>query len=81
MDSVLGQRFDYRHGGGVTRYVVDRKHRDAGYYECVAVRAVEGSHTTVGAIQVFSRASILAELDRECREIFGQIIDVPMVER
>lgn len=57
-DSLLGQRFDHRHAAGVTRFHVDRQHRDAGYYECVAVRGVEGSHHFIGGIQVFSRADI-----------------------
>lgn len=59
-DTLLGQRFDHRHAAGVTRYQIDRAHRDAGYYECVSVRGVSGTHHFIGGIQVFSRADILA---------------------
>ena len=61
-DTLLGQRFNHSHAAGVTRYQVDRKHRDVGYYECVAVRCVEGTHTFLGGIQVFCRADILTAL-------------------
>lgn len=64
-DRLLGQRFDHRHAAGVTRYQVDRQHRDAGYYECVAIRGVEGSHHFIGGIQVFSRQDIESALIRE----------------
>lgn len=67
-DKLLGQRFDHRHAAGVTRFQVDRAHRDAGYYECVAVRGVEGSHHFVGAIEIFSRAVIVSAIeDRDVR--------------
>jgi hypothetical protein len=59
-DALIGTRFDHCHAAGVTRYQVDRPHRDAGYYECVAIRAVSGSHHFIGSIQVFSRADIVA---------------------
>lgn len=61
-DKLLGQRFNYEHGGGVTRYQVDRAHRTAGFYECVAVRAISGSHHFIGSIQAFSRREILSAL-------------------
>ena len=57
-DGLLGQRFNHKHGGGTTRYQVDRAHRHSGAYECVAVRAVEGTHHFIGSIQVFSRQEI-----------------------
>lgn len=57
-NALVRQEFNVRHAAGVTRYRVDRHHRDAGYYECVTVRCVEGTHTTIGAIQVFSAADI-----------------------
>lgn len=67
-DTLLGERFDVRHAAGVTRYQVDRKHRDAGYYECVAIRGVDGTHHCIGAIQVFSRADILESLQDTCAD-------------
>ena len=68
-NTLLGQLFNHIHAGGVTRFQVDRRHRDAGYYECVAVRAVSGTHHFIGGINVFSRTEILARLDDEdCRE-------------
>ncbi|HMN09345.1 MAG TPA: hypothetical protein PKC83_11215 [Gemmatimonadaceae bacterium] len=70
-DKLLGQRFDWTHAAGVTRYQVDREHRNAGHYECVSVRGISGSHHMVGSIQVFSRADIEMALggrayDRQC---------------
>lgn len=70
-DLLLGQRFDHQHGAGVTRFQVDREHRTPGYYECVAVRGVSGTHHFVGSIQVFSRSEIVKALgdmvyDRQC---------------
>lgn len=53
-----GLRFNVHHAAGVTRYQVDRAHRDAGLYECVAIRAVSGTHHFIGSIQVFSRQEI-----------------------
>lgn len=68
-DTILGARFNERHAAGVTRYQVDRRHMNPGFYECVAVRGVEGTHHFIGSIQVFSRSHILAALDDEdCRE-------------
>lgn len=61
-DMLLGQRFNHQHGGGVTRYQVDRPHRTLGFYECVAVRAVSGSHHFIGSIQAFSKAEIVKAL-------------------
>lgn len=52
--SLLAREFDNVHAAGVTRYRVNRHHRDVGYYECVAIEAVSGTHTTIGAIEVFS---------------------------
>lgn len=69
--SILGQRFNHRHAAGVTRYQIDRPHRDAGYFECVAVRAVSGTHHFIGSVQVFSLADLWRALDDEaedCRE-------------
>lgn len=59
---LLGQRFNHRHAAGVTRYQVDRAHRNAGYFECVAIRGVEGTHHFIGSIQVFSSADIEAAI-------------------
>lgn len=53
-----GLRFNVSHAAGVTRYQVDRPHRHAGMYECVAIRAVSGTHHFIGSIQVFSRQEI-----------------------
>lgn len=66
-NTLIGQRFNHRHGGGVTRFQVDRPHRTAGYFECVAVRAVEGTHHFIGSIQAFSRSEIQNALNAvEC---------------
>lgn len=64
-DNLLGQRFNWHHAAGVTRYQVDRPHRDVGYYECVAVRGVSGAHHGIGGIQVFSRCDIETALKAE----------------
>lgn len=55
---MIGTEFDYRHAAGTTRYRVDRQHRDAGYWECVATKAVSGTHTFIGGIDVFSTSEI-----------------------
>lgn len=68
MDRFLGQRFNHRHAAGVTRYQVDREHRDSGYYECVAVRGVSGTHHFIGSIQVFSVIDISLALDEEAED-------------
>lgn len=57
--AILGQQFNWRHAAGVTRFQVVRRHRDAGYYECVAVRGVEGTHHFLGGIQVVSQSDIV----------------------
>ncbi len=62
--TLIGERFDHPHAAGVTRFQVDRAHRDAGYFECVAVRAVSGTHHFIGGICVFSRAEIEKALTR-----------------
>lgn len=56
--NLVGERFNWQHAAGVTRFQVDRPHRDAGYFECVAVRGVSGAHHFIGSIQVFSRQEI-----------------------
>jgi len=56
--TLIGQLFNLRHAAGVTRYLVQSRHRDAGYYECVALRGVEGTHHFV----VFSAAVIVAAI-------------------
>lgn len=66
--NVLGVRFNLRHEAEVTRYQVDRAHRSAGYYECVAIRGVSGTHHFIGSIQVFSRADIERALDEEVED-------------
>jgi hypothetical protein len=67
--SLLGARFNRTHAAGVTRYQVDREHRDFGYFECVAIRGVSGTHHFIGSIQVFSVADIERGLeDEDCRE-------------
>ena len=53
--------FNHRHAAGVTQYRVVRPHRDCGYFECVSVGGVEGSHHFPGSIQIFSRAAIQGE--------------------
>ena len=70
--TILGQRFNHRHAAGVTRYQIDRAHRDAGYFECVAIRGVSGTHHFIGTIQVFSLADIWQALDDEAEDA-GQI--------
>lgn len=59
---LFGREFDHHHAAGVTRYRVLRGHRDSGYYECVAVMGVSGTHHFVGSIQVFSRTDIESAL-------------------
>ncbi len=49
------------HAAGITRYTVRAAHRDAGYYECVAIEGIEGTHHFLGAIQIFHRTTILGE--------------------
>lgn len=66
---LLGQRFNIRHAAGVTRYQVDRAHREAGFFECVAIRGVEGTHHFVGSISVFSRQDIEHALIAEERAV------------
>jgi len=66
---LLGQRFNHRHAAGVTRYQVDRAHRDHGYFECVAIRGVEGTHHFVGGIQVFSQEDIRHALALEQKRL------------
>lgn len=64
MKFLIGLEFNERHGAGVTRYRVNRAHRDAGYFECVAVDGVEGTHHFLGSIQVFSRQDIESKVCR-----------------
>jgi len=64
-DTLIDERFNHRHAAGVTRFRVDRRHRDAGYYECVAVRRIEGTHHFLGCVNVFSRAEIEAAIAAE----------------
>ena len=67
--TLLGQRFNRVHAAGVTRYQVDREHRDFGYFECVAIRGLSGTHHFIGSIQVFSRTDIESALEAcESRE-------------
>lgn len=54
----IGTRFDHRHAAGVTRYRVARRHRDCGYFECVAVEGVEGTHHFLGSIGIFAGRDI-----------------------
>lgn len=75
---LIGQRFNVTHAAGVTRYQVDRPHRDVGYFECVAIRGVSGTHHFVGGIQIMSEADIRKALDAEpdpydARESFSRI--------
>lgn len=63
---LIGLEFDLAHGGGTTRYQVRRRHRDAGYFECVATKAI-GTHQFVGSLQVFGQVEIEARLtDPSC---------------
>lgn len=55
---LIGQSFNLTHGGGITTYRVSRAHCDAGYFECVAVAAVSGSHHFLGGIEIMSRQTI-----------------------
>ena len=64
MSFLIGLEFNERHGAGVTRYRVNQRHRDAGYFECVAVDGVEGTHHFLGSIQVFSRRDIESKVAR-----------------
>lgn len=57
--NLIGLEFDYQHGGGTARYQVRRHHRDAGYFECVEVKAI-GTHQCIGAIEVWDRRRIEA---------------------
>ena len=63
MDRLIGSTFLYKHGGGVTEYRVTRPHRDLGYYECVATRAISGTHHFLGSIQIFRAQDIRARLE------------------
>lgn len=56
----IGEEFNYKHAAGVTRYRINAHHRDYGYFECVAVAAISGTHHMLGGIDVFSRAKIEA---------------------
>lgn len=58
MKELIGHIFDLRHAAGITRYRVMREHRDYGYFECVAVGAISGTHHFIGSIQIFSRSDI-----------------------
>ena len=53
-----GTLFDHRHAAGVTQFRVARPHRDCGFFECVAHKAVEGTPHFLGSIQIFSRREI-----------------------
>ena len=55
---MVGTEFDYLHAAGTTRYRVSKRHRDCGYWECVSVEAVEGTHHFLGSINVFSTGEI-----------------------
>lgn len=63
---VIGEEFAVHHAAGITLYRVDRKYRDAGYFECVSVRGISGSHHFIGAIDTFSETVI--KLGRETRQ-------------
>ena len=53
--SLIGTQFNLMHSAGVTRYEVLRQHsQDSNYFECKAVERVTGTHTTIGALEVFS---------------------------
>lgn len=59
-NNLVGSLFDHEHAAGVTRFKVVRRHRDAGYFECVAKEGVSGTHHFIGGVQVFSREAIEA---------------------
>jgi hypothetical protein len=67
--NLIGQRFNHRHAAGVTRYQIDREHRDIGYVECVAIRGVTGTHHFIGSIHVFSRIEVEQAIDAEVEEL------------
>ena len=69
MTNRIGETFDVHHAAGVTRYRVARPHRDAGYFECVAVAGLSGSHHFIGSIEIFSRDAI--ETYRAPRNSYG----------
>ena len=67
-ETLLGQRFNHRHAAGVTRSQVDREHRDSGWFECVAIRGVSGTHHFIGSLQFFERAEIERALEEEAED-------------
>lgn len=65
---LIGVEFKLKHGAGVTTYRVSGRHRDAGYFECVAVEfaPVPPFKATdfLGQIEIFSRRDIEALVPR-----------------
>ena len=57
-EAYIGREFNWRHAAGITRFRVWMRHRDIGYFDCIAVRGVAGTHHFVGSIQTFSAADI-----------------------
>lgn len=55
---MVGKEFNYHHAAGITRYRVLRRHRDCGYWECVAIQAVEGTHHFLHSINIFATDKI-----------------------
>lgn len=55
---ILGRTFNFRHAAGVTEYRVVRPMRECGYWECVSVRGIEGTHHFVNGLQTFRNAEI-----------------------
>lgn len=54
----IGNEFKLEHAAGVTLFKVDRPHRDYGYFECVAVAGLSGTHHFIGSIQVLRVSDI-----------------------
>ena len=54
----IGQEFNVVHAAGITRYRIERRYRQWGYFECVGIQAVSGTHHFLGSLQIFSQAAI-----------------------
>lgn len=65
---LIGVEFKEKHGAGVTTFRVVQRHRDAGFFECVAVdfEPVVPFKATdfLGQIQIFNRRDIESKVPR-----------------
>ena len=66
--ALLDAEFVVSHAAGATRYRVARRHRDVGYFECIAIAAVRGTHHFLGSIQVFGRVAIEGHMADDLRD-------------